>query len=168
MPKPVKPNPEIYGRIVLDLGISNGAHRFWCYLAFRSGRKGYCWPSQRTIVREVTSNWRNYARWVTELTKAGYLKIVKDRKGLHYYPFPPAKRQSSTACQMAVIAPAKWQSGCLPNGSRTACQMAVRTNRKELSTSNISGAAPSEANGAPLSEAGKKALQDFVALKQNL
>lgn len=155
-----KPDPRIYGQIVTDLRVSNGAHRLWSYLANRAGRNGHCWHSQRTICREIGCDWRSYAKWVSELKELGYLKMVKVLRGLHYYPFGD--------CKITVTPPVKLQSGRLLNHSQIACKNTVLINRKELRQVTKHGATPSGANGAPLSEAGKKAFADFQAMKSNL
>jgi hypothetical protein len=161
-------NPKIYGDIVLDQRISAGAYRLWGYLAFRAGEKGFCWPSIRTILRELRCHHGSLKEWFEQLKTSGYLKIVVTNKSRTYYPFegyPPVEKVTTGVWRKGVQGVEKVTTKCGESDPRT----------NERTSKRTKGVAPAAQNGwldgaPPKSDPAlaAKALSDLQALKDTL
>jgi hypothetical protein len=78
------PDPAVYRRLNRDRRISHGAFRLWHCLRDHANAAGKAWPSQRTIAEAIGCKVHSLRRWLTELVKAGYLKIRNTGQNHHF------------------------------------------------------------------------------------
>ena len=78
------PDPAVYRRLNRDRRISHGAFRLWHCLRDHANAAGKAWPSQRTIAEAIGCKVHSLRRWLTELVKAGYLRIRNTGQNHHF------------------------------------------------------------------------------------
>jgi hypothetical protein len=73
----------VYRRLIHDTRISHGAFRLWHYLRDRKNQAGKCFPSQRTIAKELGCKTSSLPGWTSELREAGYVSTVSSGQNHH-------------------------------------------------------------------------------------
>ncbi|ADU21917.1 MULTISPECIES: helix-turn-helix domain-containing protein [Ruminococcus] len=69
----------IVARRIYDTDLPHRAITVFCYLCDRSNKKGECFPSSRTIAKDLNISRRTVFRALNDLEKEGFIK----RKGRH-------------------------------------------------------------------------------------
>jgi hypothetical protein len=73
----LKISPKLYSKIIRDERISHGAFRAWHLFRDMTGKNECCWPSLKTICRELHCGRAALLGWIKELKSAGYIKVEK-------------------------------------------------------------------------------------------
>lgn len=60
--------------VTCDATLSDGAHRVYCYLAWRQGRDSCCWPSVERMAADLHVSRATARRHLRELERVGYVK----------------------------------------------------------------------------------------------
>lgn len=149
----------------MDNRISHGAHRLWCYFVYRAGIKGFCWPSVRTIQRDLECHYHSYRKWLKELIAAEYVSVEKLHLHICYHPCGVSSKVKTHGVFKSEDRPSsKVKSGVFKSEDGT--------NIKNRSTKNYGARraksplpAPHK-NRNPESEA--KALADLQAFKRQV
>lgn len=66
--------------VTCDATLSDGAHRAYCYLAWRQGHDDWCWPSVERMAADLHVSRTTARRHLRELESVGYVK-TKPRVG---------------------------------------------------------------------------------------
>ena len=60
--------------VTCDATLTDGAHRVYCYLAWRQGRDPCCWPSAERMAADLHVSRTTARRHLRELERVGYVK----------------------------------------------------------------------------------------------